>query len=178
MDDKTKDEVKVGEEINSFVVNLIKAEDGPKKVDFNLLFDVAEDIRKILLYIDLYNMEKRNIVNSIIIDNNRIDLTPYFGKLDEDSHVISWKALGYMAKPVKGSLIIGEEYKKYSVLPKGKKYAARFPKFPLYTNEEGLQFVSLILSRSNFAKAGKVLFVLYRKVEKEYKLCGVVTEEF
>ena len=83
-----------------------------------------------------------------------------------------------MAKPVKGSLIIGEEYKKYSVLPKGKKYAARFPKFPLYTNEEGLQFVSLILSRSNFAKAGKVLFVLYRKVEKEYKPCGVVTEEF
>ena len=126
----------------------------------------------------LYNMEKRNIVNSIIIENNRIDLTPYFGKLDEDSHVISWKALGYMAKPVKGSLIIGEEYKKYSVLPKCKKYAARFPNFPLYTNEEGLQFVSLILSRSNFAKAGKVLFVLYRKVEKEYKLCGVVTEEF
>ena len=54
-------------------------------------------------------MEKRNIVNSIIIENNRIDLTPYFGKLDEDSHVISWKALGYMAKPVNGSLIIGEE---------------------------------------------------------------------
>ena len=129
----------------------------------------------------LYNMEKISIIygkNPSIIYGKRIDLTPYFGKLDEDSHVISWKALGYMAKPVKGSLIIGEEYKKYSVLPKGKKYAARFPKFPLYTNEEGLQFVSLILSRSNFAKAGKVLFVLYRKVEKEYKLCGVVTEEF
>lgn len=125
----------------------------------------------------LYNMEKRNIVNSIIIDN-RIDLTPYFGKLDEDSHVISWKALGYMVKPVKGSLIIGEEYEKYSVLPKCKEYAARFPKSPLYTNEEGLQFVSLVLSKSNFAKAGKVLFVLYRKVEKEYKPCGVVTEEF
>ena len=123
-------------------------------------------------------MEKRNIVNSIIIDDNRIDLTPYFGKLDEDSYVISWKALGYMAKPVKGGLIIGEEYKKYSVLPKYKKYAARFPNFPLYTNEEGLQFVSLVLSKSNFAKAGKVLFVLYRKVEKEYKPCGVVTEEF
>ena len=93
-------------------------------------------------------MEKRNIVNSIIIENNRIDLTPYFGKLDEDSHVISWKALGYMAKPVKGSLIIGEEYKKYSILPKCKKYAARFPNFPLYTNEEGLQFVSYPLSRN------------------------------
>ena len=126
----------------------------------------------------LYNMEKRNIVNSIIIDNNRIDLTPYFGKLDEDSHVISWKALGYMVKPVKDNLIIGEEYEKYSVLPKCKEYAARFPKSPLYTNEEGLQFVSLVLSKSNFAKAGKVLSVLYRKVEKEYKPCGVVTEEF
>ena len=34
-------------------------------------------------------MEKRNIVNSIIIDDNRIDLTPYFGKLNEDSYVIS-----------------------------------------------------------------------------------------
>ena len=123
-------------------------------------------------------MEKRNIINSIIIDNNRIDLTPYFGKLDEGSDVISWKALGYMAKPVKGSLISGEEYKKYSVLPKGKKYAARFPKYPLYTNEEGLQFVSRILCKSNFAKAGKVLFVLYPKVEKEYKLFGVGGEEF
>ena len=38
MDDKTKDEVKVGEKINSFVVNLIKTEDGPKKVDFNLCY--------------------------------------------------------------------------------------------------------------------------------------------
>ena len=123
-------------------------------------------------------MVYRNIVKSIMIDDNRIDLTPYFGKLDEDSYVISWKALGYMAKPVKGGLIIGEEYKKYSVLPKYKKYAARFPNFPLYTNEEGLQFVSRILCKSNFAKVGKVLFVLYRKVEKEYKLCGVVTEEF
>ena len=127
--------------------------------------------------VKLYNMEKRNIVKSIIIENNRIDLTPYFGKLDEDSHVISWKALGYMAKPVNGSLIIGEEYKKYSVLPKGKKYAARFPKFPLYTNEEGLQFVSIIVRRSNFAKAGKVLFVVYRKVVKEYKPGGLVAEE-
>lgn len=126
----------------------------------------------------LYNMEKINIINPSIIYDNRIDLTPYFGKLDEDSHVISWKALGYMVKPVKGSLIIGEEYKKYSVLPKCKKYAVRFPESPLYTNEEGLQFVSRILSKSNFAKAGKVLFVLYRKVEKEYKPCGVVTEEF
>ena len=123
-------------------------------------------------------MEKRNIVTSFIIEDNRINLTPYLGKLDEDSYVISWKALGYMAKTVKGGLIIGEEYKEYSVLPKCKKYAVRFPKSPLYTNEEGLQFVSLILSRSNFAKAGKVLFVLYRKVEKEYKPCGVVTEEF
>lgn len=123
-------------------------------------------------------MEKRNIVTSFSIEDIRINLTPYLEKLDEDSYVISWKALGYMAKPVKGSLIIGEEYKKYSALPKCKKYAARFPKFPLYTNEEGLQFVSLVLSRSNFAKAGKVLFVLYRKVEKEYKPCGVVTEEF
>ena len=121
-------------------------------------------------------MEKRNIANSIIIDNNRIDLTPYFGKLDEDSHGISWKALGYMAKPVKGSLIIGEECKKYSVLPKGKKYAARFPKCPWYTNEEGLQVVSLILSRSNFAKAGKVLFVLSRQVEQHYELSGTVAE--
>ena len=31
MDDKTKDEVKVEEEISSFVVNLIKTEAGPKK---------------------------------------------------------------------------------------------------------------------------------------------------
>ena len=123
-------------------------------------------------------MEKRNIINSIIIDNNRIDLTPYFRKLDEDTQVISLKALGYMIKPVKGSLIIGEEYKKYSVLPKCKAYAARFPKSTLYTNEEGSQFVSLILNRSNFAKTGKVLFVLYRKIENEYKECGVVTEEF
>ena len=147
-------------------------------------------------------MEKINIINSGIIYGKRIDLTPYFGKLDEDSHVISWKALGYMVKPVKGSLIIGEEYEKYSVLPNCKEYAARFPTSPLYTNEEGLQFVSLVLnksnfakvrldtseeglefvslirSRRNFAKAGKVLFVLYRKVEKEYKRCGVVTEEF
>ena len=123
-------------------------------------------------------MEKRNIVTSFIIEDNRINLTPYLGKLDEDSYVISWKALGYMASAVKGGLIIGEEYKEYSVLPKCKKYAVRFPKSPLYTNEEGLQFVSLILSRSNFAKAGKVLLVLYRKIEKEYKLCGVVTEEF
>ena len=123
-------------------------------------------------------MEKRSIVTSFIIEDNRINLTPYLRTLDEDSYVISWKALGYMAKPVKGSLIIGEEYKKYSVLPKRKKYAARFPKSPLYTNEEGLQFVSRVLSRSNFAKVGKVLFVLYRKVEKEYKPCGVVTEEF
>ena len=123
-------------------------------------------------------MDKRTIVTSFIIEDNRINLTPYLGKLDEDSYVISWKALGYMVKPVNGSLIIGEEYKKYSVLPKCKKYAVRFPKSPLYTNEEGLQFVSLILSRSNVAKAGKVLFVLYRKVEKEYKPCGVVTEEF
>lgn len=121
----------------------------------------------------LYNMEKISIIYG-----KRIDLTPYFGKLDEDSHVISWKALGYMVKPVKDNLIIGEEYEKYSVLPKCKEYAARFPKSPLYTNEEGLQFVSLVLSKSNFAKAGKVLFVLYRKVEKEYKPCGVVTEEF
>ena len=126
----------------------------------------------------LYNMEKINIINSGIIYGKRIDLGPYFGKLDEDSHVISWKALGYMVKPVKDNLIIGEEYEKYSVLPKCKEYAARFPKSPLYTNEEGLQFVSLVLSKSNFAKAGKVLFVLYRKVEKEYKPCGVVTEEF
>lgn len=131
----------------------------------------------------LYNMEKISIVNSSIINSGiiygkRIDLTPYFGKLDEDSHVISWKALGYMVKPVKGSLIIGEEYEKYSVLPNCKEYAARFPTSPLYTNEEGLQFVSLVLGKSNFAKAGKVLFVLYRKVEEEYKPCGVVTEEF
>ena len=129
----------------------------------------------------LYNMEKISIIygkNPSIIYGKRIDLAPYFGKLDEDSHVISWKALGYMVKPVKGSLIIGEEYEKYSVLPNCKEYAARFPKFPLYTNEEGLQFVSFILSNSNFAKAGKVLFVLYRKVETEYKPCGVVTEEF
>ena len=131
----------------------------------------------------LYNMEKINIINSGIINSGiiygkRIDLTPYFGKLDEDSHVISWKALGYMVKPVKGSLIIGEEYEKYSVLPNCKEYAARFPTSPLYTNEERLQFVSLVLSKSNFAKSGKGLFVLYRKVEKEYKPCGVVTEEF
>ena len=65
MDDKTKDEVKVEEEISSFVVNLIKTEAGLKKVDFNLLFDVAEDIRKILLYIDLYNMEKSKNCNYV-----------------------------------------------------------------------------------------------------------------
>ena len=145
-----------------------------KSITFALVIKKQSNINQL----KLYNMEKRNIVNSIIIDNNRIDLTPYFGKLDEDSHVISWKALGYMVRPVKGRFLVGEEYEKYSVLPKCKEYAARFPKSPLYTNEEGLQFVSLILSRSNFAKAGKVLFVLYRKVEKEYKLCGVVTEEF
>ena len=145
-----------------------------KSITFALVIKKQSNINQL----KLYNMEKRNIVNSGIIYDNRIDLAPYFGKLDEDSHVISWKALGYMAKSVNDSLIIGEEYKKYSILPKCKKYAARFPNFPLYTNEEGLQFVSLILSKSNFAKAGKVLFVLYRKVETEYKPCGVVTEEF
>ena len=56
---------KVEEEISSFVVNLIKAEAGLKKVDFNLLFDIAEDIRKILLYIDLYNMEKSKNCNYV-----------------------------------------------------------------------------------------------------------------
>ena len=56
---------KVEEEISSFVVNLIKTEAGLKKVDFNLLFDIAEDIRKILLYIDLYNMEKSKNCNYV-----------------------------------------------------------------------------------------------------------------
>ena len=56
---------KVEEEVSSFVVNLIKAEAGLKKVDFNLLFDIAEDIRKILLYIDLYNMEKSKNCNYV-----------------------------------------------------------------------------------------------------------------
>ncbi len=57
---------KVEEEISSFVVNLIKTEAGLKKVDFNLLFDIAEDIRKILLYIDLYNMEKSKNCNYVV----------------------------------------------------------------------------------------------------------------
>ena len=157
--------------INFNIKNLVVSE---KSTTFALVIKKQRNINQL----KLYNMEKRDIINSSIIYDNRIDLTPYFGKLDEDSHVISWKALGYMVKPVKGSLIIGEKYKKYSVLPKCKKYTVRFPESPLYTNEEGLQFVSLILSKSNFAKAGKVLFVLYRKVEKEYKPCGVVTEEF
>lgn len=159
--------------INFNIKNLVVSE---KSITFALVIKKQHNINQL----KLYNMEKMkmNIINSGIIYGKRIDLTPYFGKLDEDSHVISWKALGYMVKPVKGSLIIGEEYEKYSVLPNCKEYAARFPTSPLYTNEEGLQFVSLVLSKSNFAKAGKVLFVLYRKVEKEYKPCGVVTEEF
>lgn len=65
MDDKIKDEVKEEEEVSSFVVNLINTEAGPKKVDFNLLFDIAEDIRKILLYTDLYNMEKSKNCNYV-----------------------------------------------------------------------------------------------------------------
>lgn len=160
--------------INFNIKNLVVSE---KSSTFALVIKKQRNINQL----KLYNMEKIGIIygkNPSIIYGKRIDLAPYFGKLDEDSHVISWKALGYMVKPVKDNLIIGEEYEKYSVLPKCKEYAARFPKSPLYTNEEGLQFVSLVLSKSNFAKAGKVLFVLYRKVEKEYKPCGVVTEEF
>lgn len=120
-------------------------------------------------------MEQKVNNNSVIIEDNRVDLTPYLGNLDEESFVISWKALGFTAKPVVGQIIFGENGMKYAVLPKSKKYAARFPNKPLYTNEEGLSFVSLILCRSNFAKANKVLFVLFRDGNKP---CGVITEEF
>ena len=117
--------------------------------------------------------------NSVIIEDRHIDLTPYLGSLDEDSYVISWKSLGYLAKPVKGQLIIGEDMKHYSVLPKDKKYMIRFPAKQLYTNYEGLQFVSRMLCNSNFAKAGEILFVLYRSIaDGDFKPCGVVTEEF
>ena len=114
MDDKTKDEVKVEEEISSFVVNLVRSEAGPKKVDFNLLFDVAEDIRKILLYIDLYNMEKSKncnyvfgIVNDYLehgieeVSNEALDTTlktdrAYYQEYIESDKVISGiKALSF-----------------------------------------------------------------------------------
>lgn len=121
-------------------------------------------------------MEKKRYNKSVVIADNRVDLTPYLGNLDEESYMISWKALGFRVKKVVGQLIFGEENKSYSVLPKGKKYAARFPNKPLFTNQEGLDFVSLILGQSNFAKANKVLFVLFR--DGGTKMCGVVTEEF
>ena len=125
MDDKTKDEVKVEEEISSFVVNLIKTEDGPKKVDFNLLFDVAEDIRKILLYIDLYNMEKSKncnyvfgIVNDYLehgieeVSNEALDTTlktdrAYYQEYIESDKVISGiKALSFNNDDMYHALVV------------------------------------------------------------------------
>lgn len=108
--------------------------------------------------------------NSVIIECERVDLTPYLGNLSDDEYMISWKSLGYLiSKPN------DPNKKAYSVLPKGKKYAVRFPKERFYTNTDGREFVDTMLCRSNFAKADKILGVLYRQ---ENKPCGVLTEEF
>lgn len=115
------------------------------------------------------------ITNSAIIECERVDLTPYLGNLDEDNYVISWKALGFSVKKLNEKNVNGIHTGFYSILPKGKEYTVRFPKRGLYTNEEGKEFVDTMLKRSNFAKANKILCILYRQEDKP---CGVLTEEF
>lgn len=116
------------------------------------------------------------INNSVIIGCERVDLTPYLGNLDEENYVISWKSFGYLAKKFNRESDNEETHKAFfSILPKGKKYAVRFPENRLYTNKEGMEFVETMLNRSNFAKANKIVCILYRQ---ENKPCGVLTEEF
>lgn len=112
--------------------------------------------------------------NSVIIGCERVDLTPYLSSLDEDNYIISMTSLGFTTKIVND--LKGKFYNpEYAILPKGKKYAIRFPEKRLYTNEEGREFVNVMMNRSNFAKANKILRILYRQ---ENKPCGVLTEEF
>ena len=113
---------------------------------------------------------------SAIIEGTRIDLTPYLSRLDEDVNIVSMKALGYMVKEVSSdNRIIEGEPKRYATFPKDKKYSVRFPSRQMFTNEEGANFVHCMLTKSNFAKAKKIAFVLTRN---DNKLCGVITEDF
>lgn len=121
-------------------------------------------------------MEQTNNVNSVLISSQRIEIENNGMEVGHGNRVFNWNTYEAIALNLQKDDANYMAMEEMSFLKSYKKHSIYVADKYLPTVEESMLFVQKMLKDSNFAKADKILFVLYHK-SLHYPF-GVVVEDF